>query len=63
MGGHVGSSWSLAIAACQGGTTITGGWLIGDRSIVILPIGSPLTGGLTGRSTAKWLINMLPTCI
>jgi len=26
MGGHVKSSWSLAFVACQGGTTIIGGW-------------------------------------
>jgi len=30
MGGHVGSSWNLATATCQGGTTIIGGWLTGD---------------------------------
>jgi hypothetical protein len=29
MGGRAGNSWSLVVVACQGATTIIGGWLKG----------------------------------
>jgi hypothetical protein len=58
MGGCARSSWSLVVAACQGGTTIIGGWLISDW-----PIGSQLTSGPIGRSTSKSSTDMSPTCI